>query len=121
MKVAARSNLDINRDVRRIFVAHWIDLGRLSIRSAKDSVYLSGSLRKLPGVDSDVTAAQVEAMYKKIKCVGSVKHVRVEFDNWFHNHSTGAWETLANRHKQAPRAVHGFEEKRPHKSYRVEK
>lgn len=118
-QATASSSLEMNRNVRRILVANWIDLGRLSVRSVKDSVYMRGSLQKLPGSDSVLTAAQVQAMYDKIKAVKFVKHIRVELDNWALNPSTGAWEAISDRNRRAD-STGQFQQKQRKSSYRID-
>ena len=119
-QTAAYSNLDINRGVRCIFVANWIDLGRLSIRSVKDSVYLRGSLQKLPGSDSALSTAQVQLIYDKIKSVQFVKHVYAELDNWMLNPSTGTWEAISDRQKRTSHAANEFAQKHRKESYQID-
>jgi hypothetical protein len=115
----ASSSLDMNRHVRRILVANWIDLGRLSVRSVKDSVYMRGSLQKLPGSDSALTTAQVQMMYDKIKAVKFVKHIRAEFDNWAFSPSTGTWEATGHQKRTAD-AANQFQQKHRKQSYRID-
>ena len=116
----ASSSLEMNRHVRRILVANWIDLGRLSVRSVKDSVYMRGSLQKLPGSDSVLTTAQVQVMYDKIKAVKFVKHIRAEFDNWTLHPSTGTWEATGGNRKRTADATNQFQQKHRKQSYRLD-
>ena len=119
-QVTAGQSLEVNRNVRRILVANWIDLGRLSVRSIKDSVYMRGSLQKLPGANSALTTSQVQVIYDKIRSVKFVKHVRVELDNWSFNPGTGTWEATADRQRRTADTAGHFQKKHDKQSYRVE-
>ena len=104
-----RSHLEINREVRRIMVANWIDLGRISIHTVNTSVYIRGSLHKLPGSDTQLHAQQIEEIHRKIRNVKDVSQVFMEFDNWHRNDISNAWEPIGLKDKKAIRR----EERRP--------
>ena len=97
---SAPSSLEINRNVRRVLVSNWVDLGRLSLHSVKQSVYIRGSMRKLPGSDSDLTPQNLEAMHNKIRRLNGVKHIHMELDNWTRSPVTGAWERVGSKEKR---------------------
>lgn len=97
MKTGEQSILEVNRDVRRAMVMHWIDLGRLSVHTQKDRVHIRGTLLKLPGADSPLTSSSVEIVFKKIKAAAGGRQLHIEFDNWNQNAATGTWEPYATR------------------------
>ena len=94
MPARALSQLEINREVRRIMVAQWIYLGRISIHAVKTSVRVRGSLQKLPGTDTHLNAKQVEEIYRKVSRISGVRNVFMEFDNWYRNELNSAWEPV---------------------------
>ncbi len=83
------NDLEINRSIRRIFVRHWIDLGRISIRTTNGSSFIHGSLQRIKGFKDDLSTPIVTAMFTDIRRLREVKHVRVELDNWID--SAGTW------------------------------
>jgi hypothetical protein len=100
MKAGEITDLEVNREVRRVLVMHWIDLGRVSVHSQKGNVHVRGALQKLPGSDSPLTPATVEILYRKVKGAVGHRHLHVEFDNWTLNSGTGAWEHASVRDKR---------------------
>ena len=114
-----RSNLDINRDVRRILVANWIDLGRISIHSVKSSLYLRGSLQKLPGYESQLVGTQVEEIYRRIMAVAGIQNIYVDLDNWFRSSATGSWDNSASRATTKSKGGGHFDKGTDRKSFDV--
>ena len=103
MPAKALSHLEINREVRRIMVAHWIDLGRISIHAVKTSVRVRGSLQKLPGTDTRLNAKQVEEIYRKVSRLPGVRNVFMEFDNWYQNELNNTWEPVGAKDSKTRR------------------
>ena len=91
MKHALAPNLEIGRNARRILVSKWIDLGRLSLHTTKNSILIRGMLQKLPGADAQITAEYVETIYRKLQDIPGVHNVNLQFDNWIRNNATGSW------------------------------
>lgn len=120
MRTGEHSNLEVTKEVRRVLVMHWIDLGRLSVHTLKDSVHIRGSLAKLPGADSPLTSASVDVIYKKIRTAVKERRLHMEFDNWILNSASGAWEPSHVRDKRSVDAVRDFREKSVETSYRIE-
>ena len=75
-------DLQINRDMRRILVKHWIDLGRLSVRTSGGNVFVRGSLCRIGGVNEDLTSQIVQGLITEIKRIRHVKRVNVNLSNW---------------------------------------
>lgn len=80
--MATQSDLDINREVRRILVKHWIDLGRISVRSSQGRVLIRGSLLRIPGTTQELTTPIVESMFSAMQRLRGVKHLTAHVDNW---------------------------------------
>jgi hypothetical protein len=77
------SDLDINRAIRRIMVKHWVDLGRISIRTTGGRVLMRGLLRRIEGcAQADFTSATVEAMFYEISRIKGIQRVTAHFENW---------------------------------------
>jgi hypothetical protein len=82
-------DLDINRGVRTILVKHWIDLGRLSVRSSDGKVWIRGALLRIAGVNEELSAPIVEAMFAEIKRIKNVRQIYTALENW--NNDSGSW------------------------------
>jgi hypothetical protein len=94
------SDLDICRDIRRVMVKHWIDLGRLSVRSTAGRVMLYGSLRRIEGAGSDLIPALVDAIMREVKHIQGVKIIRPHFENW--TNEDGGWRPTQHAGAQEP-------------------
>ncbi len=100
----SHADLDINRDVRRVMIRHWIDLGRLSFRSIRGRVSIRGSLQRIPGTSEELTAPIVNTMFADIGAIRGVTHVNVELDNWMF--VSGKWQVSdKSKRKLAPVVV----------------
>ncbi|OVE74632.1 hypothetical protein BVX94_00010, partial [bacterium B17] len=71
-------------------VKHWIDLGRLSMRSAAGRVYVRGTLERIYGNTEKITPTLVDTIFTEIKRVKGVKGVTPDLDNW--TNEAGAWK-----------------------------
>ena len=87
------SDLDINRGVRRVLVKHWVDLGRLSVRSTQGAVMLYGVLQRVSGRNDDLTPRIVDTIFQEIKRVRGVTRITAHFENW--KVESGAWQPIS--------------------------
>lgn len=94
-----QEDLRINRDVRKILVKHWLDLGRLSVRSSLGRLMIRGSLERIRGVKEELTPPIVNEMFRKIKQIKSVVRLSVELDNWAND--DGRWVPVDKSKKTA--------------------
>lgn len=100
------ADLDTNRQVRKVFVKHWLDLGRLSIRSSKGKVWIRGSLTRISGVRGELTTPIVDVVFSDIKRIKAVRTLTIELDNWAND--DGRWvpvtksEAVAAFHRTSP-------------------
>lgn len=78
----ASSDLEINSAVRRVLVRHWIDLGRISIRTQKGTVTVRGVLDKLPESDQPLTPQVVEGIFSDIRRIHGARRAIAQLDNW---------------------------------------
>ena len=85
----SQDDLRINRDVRRILVKHWLDLGRLSVRSSLGRLMIRGSLERIRGVKEELTPAIVNEMFRKMNHIDGVARLNIELDNW--SNDDGRW------------------------------
>lgn len=76
------TDLEINCAVRKVLVRHWIDLGKISIRTIAGVTTLSGALDKLPKVDVPLTSSSVGEIIAEIRRAPSVKRVQTVLSNW---------------------------------------
>lgn len=86
------ADLEVNRAVRRILVRHWIDLGRLSIRTRTGKVQLQGRFSRIAGVQDSLSAAIMQTIHADIKRIRGVLKIAFLLENWT-NHS-GIWQPV---------------------------
>lgn len=101
----SEADLTINRDVRRVMIRHWIDLGQLSFRSLNGRVWIRGALRRIAGVSETLTSTIVENIFDDLKRIRGVVHVAVELENW--SMDGGSWRPLDKGKSKASVAQHG--------------
>ena len=82
------SDLDINRAVRRILVKHWIDIGRVAIRTSNGRIAMFGTLQHLPGVRNELRAENVKALFDEISHINSISRVNARLENWIQDGTT---------------------------------
>jgi hypothetical protein len=85
-------DLELSRAVRRIFVKHWVDLGRISVRCTSGRVHLFGTLQRVAGKQPDLQSNMVNAMFYELKRVKGVKTVNARLDNWILD--SGKWRSF---------------------------
>ncbi len=90
--MTVRDDLAINRQIRRIMVKHWIDLGRLSVRSHDGSVLVRGHLQRVEGVGTELTNQIVESIFHETKRVPGAIRVKVYLENWAND--SGGWRPV---------------------------
>jgi hypothetical protein len=103
----AQTDLDVARGVRRIMVKHWIDLGRLSIRSTGGRVSMYGLLQRISGMREPLTGPLVDEMFREMRRVGGVRFISAHLDNW--TDQGGMWRPVegaaAGKEAAAPLAA----------------
>jgi hypothetical protein len=90
------SDLDINCRVRRVLVRHWIDLGKLSVRTTCGVVWLNGSLERLPNSGAALDTPALESILAEIRRTPDVRRLQARFENWVEQ--SGAWTAAAGHH-----------------------
>lgn len=85
-----RSDLEVNREIRKAFVKHWIDLGQLFIRTAGGKVSVRGSLQRIEGFNEQLTSAIVDRIYADLRRIHGVVRLTVDFENWVN--AGGSWK-----------------------------
>ena len=63
------ADIETNRAVHRVLVRHWIDLGKVSIRTTSGVSYIAGALSKLPTVTPELTGETVAEIIGTIRRV----------------------------------------------------
>ena len=81
MESDRKADMEINCRVRRVLVRHWIDLNKLSVRTSRCVISLSGSLMRLPHTASDAGAATPAAIFEDIKRIPDVRRLQLNLDN----------------------------------------
>ena len=86
----AQTDLEINKNIRKVLVRHWVDLGRLRMSSAGGRIYIRGLLTKIPGQGTtDLATANVDAIFSELKRIPHVKWVSADLENW--TDANGTW------------------------------
>ena len=88
----SQADLDINRQIRRVFVRHWIDLGKLSARSINGRITIRGSLDRIHGNNEQLTSSIVESIFQELKRIRNARLATVDLHNW--TEEGGAWRTV---------------------------
>jgi hypothetical protein len=82
MEFDRKTDLDINCRVRRVLVRHWIDLGKMSARTTRCVVTLSGSMMRLPHINAEVDPATPASILEEIRRLPDVRRLQINLDNW---------------------------------------
>lgn len=86
-----QSDLQLNRSIRRILVRHWVDLGRLSIRSTNGMVLVYGRLQRIAGREA-LTPPTVEAIFYDIRRLKDTRRIKPHLENW--SNEGGLWRPV---------------------------
>lgn len=93
-------DLKVNRAIRRVLVKHWIDLGRLSVRSHHGDVILYGRLQRISGAAAPLTPRLLEAMFYEMSRLRGVRGIRPHFENWIQE--DGGWREISGGDSSQP-------------------
>ena len=97
MRANSVNRAEMSRKIRHILIRHLIDTGRLSVSMSAGIAHLRGSLARLPGVGSPLTADMVGTIMSEVCRVDGVQSVVTEFDNWVQS-GMGAWNPVVKKH-----------------------
>jgi hypothetical protein len=98
MSMPQLNRMEVFRQVRVVLVRHLIDIGRLSIQLSMSLLRLHGSLCRLPGVTTPLTADVVKSIFSELGRIQGLRRVDGEFDNWRQVDSLGTvWEPVAGK------------------------
>ena len=85
----SQEDLKINREARKVLVKHWLDLGRLSIRTSLGKLMIRGFLERIRGVKEDLSPSIVTEIFARIKRIKGVTRMTIDLDNW--KNDEGHW------------------------------
>lgn len=71
-------DLKINSQVRKVLVRHSIDLAKISLRTTRGVVHLSGELRRLPNAAGRLDAGLILIILAEIRRVQNVRRVTTD-------------------------------------------
>ena len=86
------TDLEINRHIRRILVKHWIDLGRLAVRTTGGHAAIHGVLQRVEGHPEPILPATLDAMFADIRRIPGIQRVRPHLENW--TLDAGSWKQV---------------------------
>lgn len=88
----ADQDVDTCKDVRRVLIGEWIDLGRLSFRAEKGQVSLHGRLQRLSLDDAALAPHEVGSLFSGIEALPGVQGLSVSLENWVRKGDT--WRSV---------------------------
>lgn len=91
------SDLDVNRNVRKALVRHYIDLGNLTLSAIRGHVFLRGALTRLPGAAEALSLPLLQRIFVDLERTPGVRRISFELSNW-EKDSGGGWHP-----KETPR------------------
>jgi len=97
------NDLKLNREVRRILVKHYVDLGRLAVRSQRGRVTIFGHLQRVMGALEPLTPPIVEAMFYEIGRLRLASKINVRLDNWAFD--GGKWKRVEKEIGDSPASL----------------
>lgn len=74
--------MELNVVVRRILVRHWVDLGKVSIRTTRGVVWLSGSLVRLRNGGTEMRPDEMQGIFDEIRAVHGIRRMHPRLLNW---------------------------------------
>jgi hypothetical protein len=86
----------INQTIKSILVRNYVDLSQFDFTSIKNTVYLSGILKKDPS--GEFTVSGLEVMLREIVRIPDVHGLQTDLDNWMISY-TGAGFELHRKHR----------------------
>jgi len=96
----SQADLELNREIRKILIRHWIDLGRLSFRSVNGRVWIRGELHRIAGVQEELTPSLVDTIFSEMRRLRGIVSMNIELNNWIQ--SQGGWKPMESEDKTAP-------------------
>ena len=85
-------DLEINREIRKVLVRHWIDLGQLSIRSTSGKASIRGEIHRIEGFNEELTSTIVDRMFAEIRRIPAISRINIDIQNW--NNKGGMWRPI---------------------------
>ena len=85
------SDLEINRNVRKILIRHRIDLGWLSLSSCRGSVRIHGKFQRIPGAEIELNPHLMGSIFEELHRQSGSKRISAELQNWIHDGSLRGW------------------------------
>lgn len=86
------SDLEINRNVRRVLVKHWIDLGRIAVHSSTGRLSMHGRIQRIDGRSEPLVVATLDNIMAEIRRIPGVRRIVPHFDNW--QYENGSWRLV---------------------------
>jgi hypothetical protein len=83
------TRLEIQAAIRRMLVAHWIDVGKINVQVTSGTALLRGQLLRVQDGEP-ITPLAIEELEHKLSRVNGVKHVRWRLENWVQDR--GKWQ-----------------------------
>jgi len=88
-------DLEVNRSLRKVFVRHWIDIGRLFISVSRGNVLVRGILQMLPGAEEPLTSAMLVIIFRELRSCNGVREITTAVANWEQISADGFWRPKA--------------------------
>ncbi|MBD3161891.1 MAG: hypothetical protein GF328_07290 [Candidatus Latescibacteria bacterium] len=75
------TRMELQAAIRRMLVAHWIDVGKINIQVTSSTALLRGQLLRVQDGEP-ITPLVIEELEQKLSRIKGVKHVRWRLENW---------------------------------------
>jgi hypothetical protein len=95
-----QDDIAINCAVRRVLVRHFIDLGRICIRTTRGAVTITGTLERLINSPAPLNAGIVTQIFDEIGRLNHVRRVLGTLTNWASKE--GAWMPVVDTPSHLP-------------------
>lgn len=87
-------DLAVTREVRKLLVRAWIDLGRLTISTSAGKISIDGAMHRLPDTGTGLQSGDVEQLIRAVRQVSCRMNCEVRLENWVLR--DGAWQAAGN-------------------------
>src|SRR5438093_980050 len=87
--MSRQDDLDVNVAIRRILVRHWVDLGKITIRTTNSVPTLGGVLTRISDDYKHMITPNLDEIVAEIRRIRGVRHVNVQLTDW--SLQAGGW------------------------------
>ena len=90
---------EINTRVRQILISYNIDMSKLSYSCIKKTIYLYGSLNKIPY--GDFSIANIKSLVAELMHLPRIRDVQFDLENWIISTEAGEFNIIKGKRPMA--------------------